>query len=101
MYSYSLQASNDNKTWKVLHRVEKDAKFDICQAKTFELKEKSVPFTYFRFTLEEEYPGFNKCMQINQIELYGETIISQFTSYDDNSEEDESISIIGRVKKGE
>ena len=27
LYSYSLQASNDNKTWKVLHRVEKDKSF--------------------------------------------------------------------------
>jgi hypothetical protein len=36
-------------------------------------------------------------MQINQIELYGETI----SSFTDDNDEDDSISISGRVKKGE
>jgi hypothetical protein len=101
LYSYSLQASNDNKTWTVLHKVEKDKSFNYCETKTFELKEKSSPFTYFRFVLDEESPGCYKCMQINQIELYGETISSSYSSFIDNDDEDESISIIGRVKKDE
>ena len=101
LYSYSLQASNDNKTWTILHKVEKDEKFYFCETKTFELKEKSSPYTYFRFVLDEEYPHCIKCMQINQIELYGETVSSIYSSCPDNDDEDESISIIGRVKKGE
>ena len=40
-------------------------------------------------------------MQINQIELYGETISSLYSSFIDNDDEDESISIIGRVKRNE
>jgi hypothetical protein len=40
-------------------------------------------------------------MQINQIELYGETVSSIYSSFTDNDDEDDSISIIGRVKKGE
>jgi len=101
LFSYSLQASNDNKTWTVLHKVQKDERFDFCETKTFELKGKSSPYTYFRFVLDEEYPNCIKCMQINQIELYGETVSSVYSSFTNNDDEDESISIIGRVKKGE
>ena len=39
-------------------------------------------------------------MQINQIELYGETVSSAYSSLTDDND-DESISIIGRVRKGE
>jgi hypothetical protein len=101
LYSYSLQASNDNITWKTLHKVEKDASFDLCQTKTFELDEKSKPYTYFRFVLDEEYPNCYKCMQVNQIELYGERVNYDHVSYSESSDEDYSISIIGRVMKNE
>ena len=61
------------------------------------------PYTYFRFVLDEEWPSCPKCMQVNQIELYGETIGSGFTSYSESNieDDDESISIIGKVKKNE
>ena len=101
LYSYSLRASNDNKTWTVLHKVEKDRTFDYCGTKTFELAEMSSPYRYFRFVLDEEWPNCPKCMQINQIEFYGETVSSQYASYSDSSDDDESISIIGRIKKDE
>ena len=100
LYTYSLQGSNDNKTWTVLHRVEEDKKFYYCKVKTFELPKVSAPFTYFRFVLEKEYPNCPKCMQINQIELYGEAIVSSGVFYDDSTE-DESVSIIGKVRKND
>ena len=100
LYSYSLQASNDNKTWTVLHKVEKDRTFSYCLIKTFELEKISDPYKYFRFVMDEEWPGCPKCMQINQIELYGETI-SSFDEIPECNEEDESISIIGRVRRDE
>ena len=97
-----MQASNDNKTWTVLHKVEKDENFHFCETKTFELKDKPSPYTYFRFVLDEEYPGCITCMQINQIELYGETVTSSlYSSFTDDNDDDESISIIGRVNKDE
>ena len=99
LYSYSLQASNDNKTWTVLHKVEKDKNFNFCETKTFDLKEYSAPYKYFRFVLDENWPNCQKCMQVNQIELYGEAITAGYERYDESVEEDESISIIGRVKK--
>ena len=100
LYSYSLQASNDNKTWKVLHKVEKDKNFYFCLTKTFELPKQTESYTYFRFVLDEEWPSCAKCMQINQIELYGHTTSGGFVE-SDSSEDEESISIIGRVRKNE
>ena len=75
----------------------------FCAAKTFDIDPKmsGKAFTYFRFVLDKERPGCPKCMQINQLELYGETISSGYMSYSESADEDESISIIGRVKKSE
>ena len=101
LYSYSLQASNDNRTWTILHKVKKDRNFYYCETKTFELERESAPFTYFRFVLDEEWPYCQKCMQINQIELYGKTVSFSYDLYDDNPDEDESISIIGRIRRNE
>ena len=99
LYSYSLQGSNDNRTWKTLHKVEKDKYFYDCEVKTFDLDKQSEEFTYIRFILDEQRPGCLNCMQLNQIELYGNTVDSS-SSYESN-DEDESISIIGRVKRDE
>ena len=104
LYSYSLQASNDNITWTLLHSVKKDSSFYICEVRTFDLsksEDSRHPYRYFRLVLDEELPGCPKCMQINQFELYGEVLSSSFESYSDNSDEDETISIIGRIKRGE
>ena len=101
--SYSLQASNDNKTWTVLHRVEDDKTMYYCASKTFEIDQKmeGKVFTYFRFVLEKELPGCPKCMQINQLELYGDVLVESYMAYSGNADDDESISIIGRVKRNE
>ena len=96
LYSYSLQGSNDNSTWITIHKIEKDSKFYDCQFKTYEFPE-TQPFKYIRFILDEEYPGCPKCMQLNQVELYGKTTDSIFSSYE-NDDNDESVSIIGKVK---
>ena len=87
-------------SWTILHKVEKDESFGFCETKTFELKGKPSTFTYFRFVLDEEFPNCIKCMQINQIEFYGETTAS-VCSFTDNNDDDESISIIGRINKDE
>ena len=101
LYSFSLLGSNDNRTWTVLHKVEKDTTFRYCQLKTFEIQ-KTQAFRFLRFVLDEEKPGCQKCMQINQIEFYGEALtspFSDFNSFEDDGENEESISIIGKVKR--
>ena len=96
LYSYSLQGSNDNITWTVIHKIEKDTRFYDCQFKTYEFDE-TPSFKYIRFAMDGEYPGCPKCLQINQIELYGTRTDSIFTTYEEE-DNDESVSIIGKVK---
>ena len=100
LYSFSLLGSNDNKTWVTIHSVEKDSSFLWCQTKEFEF-EMTRPFNYIRFRMDQERPGCPKCMQVNQIELYGEIISSPYgySTLEDEEENEESISIIGKVKK--
>ena len=100
LYSFSLQGSNDNRTWRTLHHVEKDNRFRHCELKTYEFS-LTDSYRFIRFIMDEEKPGCPRCLQINQIELYGETISSgSYYSYEDNEEEnDETISIIGKVKR--
>ena len=98
LYSFSLQGSNNNKTWKTLHKVESDRDFYECQVKTYEF-DLSEPFFYVRFVLDSPWPGCVKCLQLNQIELYGETIHTNDDSYEGEEDNEESVSIIGKVKK--
>ena len=48
--------------------------FHFCKAKSFELDQISRPFTYLRFVLDEEWQDCLRCLQINQIEFYGQTV---------------------------
>ena len=98
LYSFSLQGSNDNKTWETIHRVEKESTFYYCKLNTYEFQE-TKSYNYIRFILDEEWPGCPKCMQINQIELYGQTVDSYYSSYEQIDGDEESISIIGKVKR--
>ena len=99
LYSFSLQGSNDNQTWKSIHKVEKEAKFYHCSSKTYDF-EKTDGFRYVRLVFDEEYPGCPKCYQINQIELYGETVDAKTDySYEESDATDESVSIIGKIHR--
>ena len=64
---------------------------------------KSSPFRFIRFVLDEESPNSPKCTEINQIDLFGETIASEYTEcpIPRDCSDDESISIIGRASKEE
>ena len=97
LYSFSLHGSNDNLTWKLIHKVEKDSRFYHCQYKTYELDSKTEAFRYLKLVQDEEYPGCPKCMQINQIDFYG-SLIDDHYSFDQEDDNDETISIIGKIK---
>ena len=99
LYSYSLQGSNDNKTWKIIHKVEKEKYFKHCDVKeyTFPQTEK---FRFIRFVQDEPYPKCAHCMTINKFELYGNVLNSgYFNEGTEADEADETVSIIGRVEK--
>ena len=55
LYSFSLLASNDNKTWTLIHKVERENKFYYCLTKEYQLEQQTIPYTYFRLTLDEEW----------------------------------------------
>ena len=96
LYSFVFEGSNDNITWTEIHKVERDPKFYHCQYKTYEFP-LTQPFSIVRIRLVETPRGCPKCLQINQVQLYGETI-PHYNSYETN-DNDESISIIGKIKK--
>ena len=97
MYSFELQGSNDNVTWKTIHKVEKKKDFYFCKYETYSF-EKTEAYSYLRFVQTEEYPGCKFCMVLNQIDFYGE-VVDSFGSYDAEFDSEESVSIIGKIKK--
>ena len=98
LYSFSLQGSNDNHTWKVIHQIEEKRDFFFCKFETYEFP-KTEGFRFIRFKMDKERPQCPKCLQLNQIELYGEIVSSPFESYYDYDENEESVSIIGKIRR--
>lgn len=98
IYSFSLHGSNDNLTWKTIYKAEKEKNFYFCAFRTYEFPQTEA-FKYVKFVLDEPYPGCPLCMQINQIELYGDFVDSELS--DENDDGDESVSIIGKVKRND
>ena len=97
LYSFSLHGSNDNITWKEIHKIEQEKNLRWCNFRTYEFPI-TESFKFIKFQMDQPWPGCSFCLQINQFELYGETI--QSFSYDlfENDENEESVSIIGKVK---
>ena len=96
LYSWSLQGSHDNKTWKIIHKVEKDDKFYGCVSRNYDIQSDEF-FEHFRLMQEMSWPGCNYCIGINKIELYGVTNDAYNTQIDAD-ENEESVSIIGKVQ---
>ncbi|EAX92343.1 hypothetical protein TVAG_444790 [Trichomonas vaginalis G3] len=98
LYSWSLQISNDNKTWKTIHKVEKDYDLRRCRDKTFKFSEQHT-CRYVRLIQDEPCPGDPPCIGLNKIELIGSIEgISDFVSEEIENEEDD-VSIIGHISK--
>ena len=98
-YSWSLQGSNDNKTWVEIHRVEKDNKFYNCQNRTYDVKT-DKEFSFIRIIQNEPWPGCEFCLCINKFEVYGTTVNGDYMIEKD-FDDDESVSIIGKIKTNE
>lgn len=99
LYSFSLQGSNDNKTWKTIHKVEKDPKFWNCKVNTYEFP-MTEAYTFVRFVMDDQKSYCERCMALNQIEFYGETIDSLNPNFSDlDNDGEESVSIIGKLRK--
>lgn len=100
LYSWSLQISDDNKTWTEVHRIEKDDSMRRCNEKTYKL-DKEYTTTYVRLIQNHPCPGDPPCIALNKFELLGESIggdglVDDFVSFHDD---DEDVSIIGHISK--
>ena len=98
LYSWSLQGSHDNKTWKVIHKVEKDDKFYYCVNRSYKV-ETTEAYEYVRLIQDNPWPGCNYCICLNKLELYGDVTGASY-AYSDDIDSDETVSIIGKVKSG-
>ncbi|EAY18963.1 hypothetical protein TVAG_147080 [Trichomonas vaginalis G3] len=99
IYSWSLQISMDNQTWKTIHKVEKDNEMRRCKEKTYKFSETHTA-KYVRLIQDESCPGDPPCIAINKIEFIGTT--SDGYALDNNVEfdaEDDDVSIIGHISK--
>ena len=99
LYSWSLQVSHDNVTWKEIHRVEKDKQLYNCMNRVFDLSPTNEYYEYVKLVQTEPWPGCLLCMCINKFELYGKLRNSIGSGEFDDGENDESVSIIGKVSK--
>ena len=94
-YSWSLQGSHDNSTWKTIHKVEKDNSFNYCMNRNYDVQI-DESFEFIRLIQDEPRPYCNFCICLNKIELYGTTSDSNsIHSIEDN---EDSVSIIGKLR---
>lgn len=100
MYSWSLQVSDDNKTWTIVHKIEQDYSMKFCKEATYNF-DKAYTATYVRLIQDEACPGWPPCLAINRMELLGEVLnddqsADDFVSFHDD---DDDVSIIGHLSK--
>lgn len=98
LYSWSFQISNDNITWKTVHKVESDRDLRRCKEKTYTFSE-TYSAKFARLIQDKPCPGDPPCIALNKIELIG-TYDDDSNLYGDGFENDEDdVSIIGHISK--
>lgn len=99
LYSWSLQTSDDNKTWTEVHKVEKDNSMRRCNEKSYKL-DKEYTAKFVRLIQNDPCPGYPPCIAINKFEIFGDAISDDdnddFVSFHDD---DDDVSIIGHISK--
>lgn len=99
LYSWSMQISEDNKTWTEVHKVERDDSMRRCNEKTYKFN-KDYTTKYIRIIQNEPCPGWPPCMSINKMEIFGEILNDNNSNdYESFQDDDEDVSIIGHISK--
>ncbi|EAY07393.1 hypothetical protein TVAG_205010 [Trichomonas vaginalis G3] len=100
LFSWSFQISNDNITWKTIHKVERDYELHHCREKTFKFTEVHKA-KFARLIQDETCYGDPPCIALNKIELIGNyeggMPIVNDPGEIENDEDD--VSIIGHISK--
>lgn len=100
LYSWSFQISNDNITWRTIHKVEKDYDMRYCKDKAFKFSE-TYTCKYARLVQDETCYGDPPCIALNKFELLG-TVEHTAGAIDQelsDISDDEDVSIIGHISK--
>lgn len=98
LYSWSLQISEDNKTWTEIHRIDRDYSMKFCKEKTYKF-DKEYTATYIRLIQNEACPGWPPCLAINKIDFLGDVLGEEESFTEPIRDDDEDISIIGHISK--
>lgn len=98
LYTWSLQTSEDNKTWKTIHKVEKDKDFEYCNEKFYTL-DRYYDARYVRIIQDDPYPGDMPGFALNKLEFFGDVIYDREDDIIDPSEDDEDITVIGHLSR--
>ena len=67
LYSWSLQISNDNKTWNEVHKM-KDEEMRRCTERSYNL-DRAYEAKYVRLIQNEACPGDPPCIALNKFDL--------------------------------
>ena len=95
IYSWSLEGSNDNKTWSSLHKIEKNQDFYECKKISYKINSNDN-YRLIRLIQDEPEPHCWYCIDLAKIELYG-TLNDQ--SSPSNIGEEEEVSVIGKLSR--
>lgn len=97
LYSWSFQISSDNRTWRTVHKIERDSEMEYCAEKTYKFSE-TYEAKYIRLIQDEACPGDPPCLALNKIELIG-NYDGDYTADLSFDAEDDDVSIIGHISK--
>lgn len=98
LYTFKLQISDDNETWKDIFEVKQDITLQKCMEKTYKL-DKYYTAKYVRLYQFEAKPGETPCMALNRIEFFGDADGANPREPISQQDDDEDISIIGHISK--
>ena len=96
IYSWSMQGSNDNKTWTTIDKQEKQRDFNDCDTKSWEVSSQQR-YSYIRLIQDEPFPKCWYCIGLSKIEIYGTLSGAEMDNFDSNQDADDEVSIIGKV----
>ncbi|EAY08019.1 hypothetical protein TVAG_115780 [Trichomonas vaginalis G3] len=102
LFSWSLQISDDNKTWTDIHKVERDYDMRYCNEKEYNL-DKYYTGRYLRIIQNEACPGNPPCIALNKLEFFGEVLNDDYSQVEEDfvsyHDDDDDVSIIGHISK--
>ena len=101
-FSWDVTGSNDNKTWTLIHRIEKNEILTNCANQSFQIPSKSKPFRTIRLQQTDVINGCPTCIDLVRFEVYGDFEGSDysFQEYIDEIDSEDEVSIIGKISHG-